>query len=476
MLAPLEGTDAVNFSTGATVLALLLMTLVPFVVGVVLIHRARRWRVGSAPHCRGCDYLLYGNPSSACPECGLALTPENVVSGDRVGSPRGLWAGGALVVLSLVATAVVVAGPLRDYDYYRLRPVGWVVGDAMSRDARVANRAWAELTRRGMPEGVSKGERLRLVLFALDQQAGAVGAAGAGGRTAATVVSPILPSLLAYLGERCAAGELTEGQEKQFIETGLRARVALRPAVRTGDRYSIGVVPEPVGLSVGPLWTQHFQEAVTVADREVARAADGGYSSGLGTGRRTYGATAPAAGDHPVRVTKTYRVYDGPTGDVPNSRLVREVTLTLTGTLHVVEQLAPEHDVALVERPELGAAVRAAVTVNHVRVDSLRTPDLGGDGVARAALSVTFNKMPEGVAFDALLRFGDLEVSAGGPVVRKGERTTWMLQSQDFRDPGDPTADVVLRANPRLARETVDVFQIWDGEVTVKGVPVTRGR
>jgi hypothetical protein len=41
-------------------------------------------------------------------------------------------------------------------------------------------------------------------------------------------------------------------------------------------------------------------------------------------------------------------------------------------------------------------------------------------------------------------------------------------------DPPPDRVDVILRPNRKRAAETVDLLEIWGGEVTIRGVPVQR--
>src|SRR5688572_8625169 len=134
----------------ATVTTLLIAAGGFLAVAAVVLLRLGRWppRTGDAPHCRGCGYLLQGNQSGRCPECGRELTAKNTVRGERRRRPRleavG-WVSGVLAVLCLVAAG---SERVRGIDWYRYRPASWVVRDAGLSDAERSARAWQELSRR----------------------------------------------------------------------------------------------------------------------------------------------------------------------------------------------------------------------------------------------------------------------------------------------------------------------------------------
>jgi hypothetical protein len=50
--------------------------MIGVLVGVARHYRLRRRRGNRSPHCAGCGYLLVGNTSGVCPECGTPLSPS----------------------------------------------------------------------------------------------------------------------------------------------------------------------------------------------------------------------------------------------------------------------------------------------------------------------------------------------------------------------------------------------------------------
>src|SRR5688500_341954 len=96
----------------APAMAVRSLSIFPFVVvallfGVAALLVLRRSLFprprGSEPHCRKCDYLLVNLTSTKCPECGVALTEDNVVHGRRARRP-GLAAFGFLLLLVALAS------------------------------------------------------------------------------------------------------------------------------------------------------------------------------------------------------------------------------------------------------------------------------------------------------------------------------------------------------------------------------------
>src|SRR5689334_8826997 len=109
----------------------LMISAMLFIAGGWLLRRS--WwprRVGSAPHCRRCGYNVDAIPSQRCPECGAALTPQDVVHGHRHRRP-----GMALLAVTMLLCAVAMGGLyaeqqwLRKIDWYRYRPFAWLIED-----------------------------------------------------------------------------------------------------------------------------------------------------------------------------------------------------------------------------------------------------------------------------------------------------------------------------------------------------------
>ncbi len=99
------------------------------ILGVILIVKARRRRVGSVSCCRNCEYELASEAEQICPECGATVSARNLRVGKRSPSAIYLIAGICLVLASLVP-AMPLALRLSGGNYYRHLPIGVVIASA----------------------------------------------------------------------------------------------------------------------------------------------------------------------------------------------------------------------------------------------------------------------------------------------------------------------------------------------------------
>ena len=87
---------------------------------------------------------------------------------------------------------------------------------------------------------------------------------------------------------------------------------------------------------------------------------------------------------------------------------------------------------------------------------------------------VEFNRPPVNVAFDVSLRVNGREIplSSSGVACGQGKRKTGSARLGQQSMPDAHTADVILRSSGAVARGTPDIFEIWDGEIVLRDVPI----
>lgn len=460
-----------TFSPGAPITPTFLFVIaaVLALVGVVML-RLGWWprRRGQTPHCRRCGYALVGNESGRCPECGTDTTvARNVRRGERHRRGGVAALGAMALVLALLCGGMASIVALREVDWYQFRPATWVVDDAGSSDPAESTRAWRELERRRGRAGLSEAVERKLGGVALAEVSRARASEG-----------PLHQPMVDFLADRFLAGTLPAEQADQFFDLATEVELRVRPVVRSGDRvpYSLRSLRR-VNPTRGE-WRHRFEElGVWVDGVRVGRGGSGSREPELGmTGQSASVAIDAACGERSLEVRYRMAAFRGridPASANPDADpcWVRERASAARFTVAAPGSGAP--DARLVRRPELDAAVRASM--NRPIVVSQRDP--GSPGAWLFLVTAECRGAPTDLAFDLLLRDGaGVEHWLGQVKWRQGESggSTWQ-QDRPARALTDAKhLDVIFRASADAARGTVDLYDLWEGEIVFADVPVKR--
>ncbi len=434
---------AVGFNFGLLILLALLFAG----VGAGLVIRGG-WprRRGTEPRCRACDYNLTGLTSDRCPECGATLTSAAVVHGVRRRRPVMIATGVLLLLLSVVALVPVA----QNIDWYALKPTSWLVSDLDNPAA--FNRAWRELRDR-YDAGLLVDSNLRKVVARCLAEQGRPWGAN------------LKAALVEFLGLCHRDGVLTPAEVERFVQQMVLLKLEVRAPVVMGD-------PLPYRLShtcrfpSGHHWVeitaeQFFLDGQPVGPRDGGLSRLSGIGAGGSSGRQT---TAPAPGRHELRGTARVRVFQGPSFEEELSTLLGAYTRDVTVRFEVLAEAPPD----LLEpqpAPQHASALRDAIRI-EIECD-------GRSGWLRIEAEET----PVAVAFDVFLvvdgedryaRSFDAQ-AGGGP---RGWNSD--LAVPGFCDDPPEQCTVILRASQRAAKESIDIFAYWEGELVFEAVPVTR--
>ena len=462
-------------------------------------------RKGNQPHCAGCDYLLLGNRSGRCPECGRELTEKSIVRGTRR-RRKGVAAVG-LMLLLLAALFFGGAGNkrIREIDWYHYRPAAWVVKDAGSDNGAIALRAWQELARRRADGTLSASAEAALLEVAMRDVASAdrVRADRAWAelmrrRNAKTLPDaaekrlietalaeqarpretggPLHQQLIDYLAERYLDGRLTAAQQEQFFSRAISLDMKVRPTVVRGDPvpYSIESKGEgPASDSAeGPTWWYATQDIGVWCDgKEVRQASSGGSGTGFPSGSSRSLVPFDEPGKHVLEVRQRVEIYYGKYGetDPATSRLCSTRELSVKAPFEMLPVAPPDY-VKRLDRPDLLPVLRS-----RIRIQAFGFP--AGQNNFQSQFSV--DNPPVNLAFDVFARTGGKEYALGSFDVVKGKVTSYGLGSGPDGDklkalPPGRVVDVILRGSEDVARRTVDEFEFWNGEIVIPDVIVQR--
>ena len=375
--------------------------------------------------------------------------------GDRVRSPAAVRFGTVLIVLAVLLAAWQAPLVYRGIDWYRLKPTGWVLEDLRSRGPGRSRLAADELIRRDNAGSLSAARRLELADAALAEQA-------------APTPSALARPLVDWLGQAVLDGTVADARRQKFLEQAVRLNFVLRPTVVLGDPIPYRF--EEIGRTPGGGdWRYQVEHKGTKLDGVVV---EQGGSSGGGSGIGSAGSMSgrvPCAtpGRHEVAFTARVRIFHGAeAADAPPATLMHERDVALLASVDVLPQAPPGY-VPLVDDAKLGPRIGDSIRV----VRFARRPG----GWVSYTLGIT--SVPADVAFDVVARVDGKEYPLGTLTAKRGATFQLNGGAGGFGAPADAAkADLVLRSSQKVARSTVDLTQIWGGELVLPDVPVTEAR
>lgn len=481
---------------------LFLQTLAFLVLGILFLILGLRGRyLGPEPRCRSCTYQLTGRlDAERCPECGAVLTPKTLVYGLR--KPR-WWS--MITVVVVVAIFWAVPGRLlwkvRRIEWFEYYPVGMLLWRAKADQPHaIYELAWR--AHRGELSSESSHEIAELALRKLDQW-------------------PLIASGRAWSGllELMDEGGLLTDKQRERLFCGLvQASLSVRRQIRQGDPLvlRVGLSPSSRGHTGYVLW--HGTSAVRVGDREIFKSPDDACRSSRGydwafidrapacnktlifsqTGLLIGQAQVDYAGRHVLHYRDWAWSNSSPEVDAP----LWSKEITLTKDIEVLPANAPD-PVRWVVPPEAESQLRDGIDLclrMWLRDEWSRDEWYGwcvgekevlsGDvapleraenhEVLDIHLSLS-DPPPIPVAFDLVIEADGSELETTTDVDRG--RPSWGVCSGpsvlawNREESGDAeltvkvppfTANevfVILRGSRDVARRTVDMYEVWQGEL-----------
>ncbi len=419
-------------------------------LGVWQLVSAYRERVDlNTPFCRRCAYNLTGLGSARCPECGVTLTREMIRHGRRA-APRGRIRSG--YILSGIGVMLWVSGSLPAVQNFRLeqiKPTDTLLKEIESDVQATSWRALSELGRRAKLGKLEDGELEQLADFVTDA------VLDGGTYDYGWALGDVLAGL-------AACNALPVDLLQRYGEARYEITAQTRPGICAGSRSALRVTLKE---SRPDAWS-HLRAAtisdVRVGQRAVAYECD-----------RSWPQYGGSDGMHYIDCTFSPR-------RIGTQRLKADLTIDFGfGYLNLpscvltaeteIEVLPAEacDDVALVNGSELDASVRAAV---HV-------PGASACGSSGRCLRIRVegSAVPVDCAFQVLAIIAGREIPRGTVVIRKPDQHDWLDCACTAVDVDVPDRiDVILRTDPDLARRTLDIVEIWEGELYFSDVGVTR--
>jgi hypothetical protein len=431
-------------------MALFLIITCAFAAAMLVISGMRGRVLDDHPLCRRCGFDLTGKPgtSALCSECGADVTrPRAIVIGHRKRRIAPLIAGTMLMCASLLMLTL----SLTKVNWQPYKPVWWVLSEFDSPNLTKRDAAVRELDRRLNAGSLS------------DRQIAAI--ADAVIKYQASPSKTWIPRLGNLVEGAHALNKLSNAQWKQYVTNTLALKLDVRRRVRLGDPipYWVSEQPHRAGM-LGGLGFAYRNVQLTIGTVKVkgsfgdsgrigGQIGGGATGSNLRLNNEQLEQLQP--GDYTMTLSLDLSIADAPTHVVVNR------TLTLTAPVQLMPASQPT--VTLIDDPSLKPAlekslkiVRAHLTDDHLNVN------------------LAFDNPTVGVGFDVFARHGeredklsDLSVPAGsGSYGRNVNGRVPRLKGQ--------TIDLIFRPSIAAATETTNTFAIWNGELVLQDVKVTR--
>jgi hypothetical protein len=507
----------------------------PLLLGIVLIHVAafliyQGWfprRSGKDSFCRKCGYNLRGLQADSCPECGNFLTSRTIIKGQRV---RRNWLGViglAFALLSIGSITFAFNASLRNMDWETHKPLFWLLSNLESTDATVRDRAWPECTRRFAANELSDGDKSKLdaaicriiarggapdairnhvvdryallndaqknIVFAsllADLRGNAfVGMVAATSRLDELITHNLLTAsqidqleqaalkaqtsktrvlaldwLLNFIGDRAAANALTAVRRDQFFTQAMPPVLSVRPETVAGMRVPFRIAYYGRGPNRS-WWSREELLSVALDDNPPQPHGSSGTGNGFSSGSTGSSIPNDSPGKHALHVTVRTSAFTGtyPAADEKQPPFWTR-TVTLDGAFVALPKTTTD-DITLIEDPAAADAIRRSITVRDIRAS-----DKAYD---RLSMTISIKNPPYDIAFDVIARCNGKDYPIGSIYSSAGEEHNFGVDTRDF-PPGASISkiDLLLRASPTVARGTIDLYEIWNGQVTVPNLSV----
>ncbi|HEY7119118.1 MAG TPA: hypothetical protein VH475_21185, partial [Tepidisphaeraceae bacterium] len=278
------------------------------------------------------------------------------------------------------------------------------------------------------------------------------------------------------LAERDRAGRLSAAQRDRFYRGAFGIVLRARRQVVAGEKLPLmidwrGRGPETGWFFSGGVVGMAIDAPPPVSGSPAARRFYETFSRFPGGSSSGHTLPVGSPGEHVINVAVDVSVYRGGQS-FPDPDSAKPVWTGRIGLSSRFSALAPGtgETVSWIEDAALKERVRRAIEVEWIWAD--KTPQ------APLSASIRVENPPVSVAFNVIARYGGKEYPMGPVYARAHDQS--VIFGPTCRDfPSSPDigkVDVVFRASKEVAKETVDLFQLWRGEIVFRDVEVRRAR
>jgi hypothetical protein len=333
-----------------------------------------------------------------------------------------------------------------------LKPANWLLQDARATDAVRASVARNELCYRLDRRRLGAEDEDTFLDHLLDLQA-----------------SPQLAHpnqfWIQRLPDAYATGRLSAEQAERFLRNVVVFSLDVRPVVPPDSPLLIRLHAEERFVSKFPVDAQVASLTCDGHELEVDLEQLHLRWPWYGIRQQTVHASPPPPGTHEIQAVVHVTVHR-------QSESLHESTHELRATFEVLAS-RPPNLIRLQPDPALTPELRATFTLHQ----ALAVPALSRATRRPCAELIVYlyarNSMPADVAFEVFAEFEGGSVSLGELAIRSGElmRPTYKLTGELWDSVPDEIR-VRLVASANAALRTVDLEQIWDGELDLGPIPV----
>jgi len=449
------------------ILLIALLVLISMPIGLFLLIRGLRGRaIDDHPVCRKCGFDLFGLPAGAekCSECGADLTrPKAIRIGNRRRRLPLIWTGGFIFLIGFAVAGMIGVAALQNVNWIEYAPTWYVIRDSQSSVPADRDPALKELLRR-LNGGELSDERIKdLVAKQLAWQI--------------DKNTPWAVERGDLIDAAHAVGKMPADQWANYIGRAVEFKLVARPQVRRGDDVPVRI--EHWADRCGSRTQAHLYTETSLLPSDlvdISKNYIGGRNGSGMVGRGGRGSTgytmvldpklvaAAPDGTKNLHMKVKVDLYDRSVNIDSKIPPTATTMVALDTTWDLVPADAPT--IKAVEDPSAKAGVEKATTINRITVNKRQ-----GDSTY-VNLSINFNNSPVPLACRIILKSGDREWDAGHIYVQKNVSSGWGTGNQ-AKNFDAKTVDVILRPDPRIVLDTVDMHEYWTGEAIIKNVPVT---
>ena len=442
--------------------------LVLFISVILFALGLRGRRVDDHPLCGRCRFDLSRQPATSdrCPECGADIRlAKAVVIGHRARNRRLLASGAVLLLLIVVPMIVVGIAVLRGASWRAYTPTWFELAEARNAFRGDVGAAIDELIARDTAAKLQADQQRQLADAIVQCQV--------------NVAVPWKSTWSSWIGSKIVDGSLATGARDRYLTNLVNAlQFSVRPRVRQGDEIALnwskkamrGLLPyqTPFVIEMDPIKDRQFfidGTLVPVGEHEhpywnqidLTQASLGQTDS-----KSVYDATLLMPGQHVLEWRDQMRVMSA---NSPTASELLVLPSDRRATIVVEPRDSP--GVTLVDNESLRAKVQSALANLSIQLGS-------GNNSSMFFLRYA-QPLPIDIAFDVVLKQDGEEI----PLLKITRRTSddpthygYGFSVFGSHRPKLGMGELILRPSPDAARATVDITEIFGGELHVPDVPV----